>query len=282
MRAIIQRVSKASVVVDGKAVSEIEKGVCVLLGISREDSTEDFEYVAKKILNARLFESADTGKRWDVSVKDGGYEILSEFVESTCNYYYFFGCKMGNKSSVMLRDEEISEIQEETGFSPSQIERLYSRFTSLDKGDTGTLSREDFLRIPELAINPVGERIVNAFFKESHEDQVNFRQYVRVLAKFRPLSEKKPPKLNSKDDKLKFAFSMYDQDEDGFISKDELLSVLNLLIGANISQDQLASIAERTINEADADGDQRISYEEFVQSLERSEVEQKMSIRFLN
>ena len=48
---------------------------------------------------------------------------------------------------------------------PSQIERLYSRFTSLDKGNNGSLSREDFLRIPELAINPLGDRIVHAFFK---------------------------------------------------------------------------------------------------------------------
>lgn len=48
---------------------------------------------------------------------------------------------------------------------PSQIERLYSRFTSLDKADNGFLSREDFLRIPELAINPLGDRIVHAFFK---------------------------------------------------------------------------------------------------------------------
>ena len=49
--------------------------------------------------------------------------------------------------------------------SASQIERLYSRFTSLDKGGTSDLSREDFLRIPELAINPLGDRIVHAFFK---------------------------------------------------------------------------------------------------------------------
>ena len=56
----------------------------------------------------------------------------------------------------MLRDDEIAAIQEETGFTPNQIERLYSRFTSLDKGDNGFLCREDFHRIPELAINPLG------------------------------------------------------------------------------------------------------------------------------
>lgn len=58
----------------------------------------------------------------------------------------------------MLREDEIAAIQQETGFTPNQIERLYSRFTSLDKGDNGFLCREDFHRIPELAINPLGEK----------------------------------------------------------------------------------------------------------------------------
>lgn len=66
---------------------------------------------------------------------------------------------MGNHSSLMLREDEIAAIQQETGFTPNQIERLYSRFTSLDKGDNGFLCREDFHRIPELAINPLGEQI---------------------------------------------------------------------------------------------------------------------------
>ena len=47
----------------------------------------------------------------------------------------------------------------------NQIERLWSRFTSLDKQQKGYLTREDFLRIPELAINPLGDRIVHAFFR---------------------------------------------------------------------------------------------------------------------
>jgi calcineurin B family protein 1 len=71
---------------------------------------------------------------------------------------------MGSRPSLLLRDEELAEIQKETGFSANQIERLYSRFTALDKTATGSLSRDDFLRIPELAINPLGDRIVNAFF----------------------------------------------------------------------------------------------------------------------
>ncbi len=48
--------------------------------------------------------------------------------------------------------------------SRNQIVRLYSRFINLDKRGQGYLDRDDFLRIPELAINPLGDRIVDAFF----------------------------------------------------------------------------------------------------------------------
>lgn len=75
---------------------------------------------------------------------------------------------------------------------------------------------------------------------------------------------------------------MYDLDNDDKISKDELLAILHMMVGANISEEQLTSIAERTILEADQNGDQMISFEEFCNALERTDVEQKMSIRFLN
>ncbi|KAF7487614.1 Calcineurin B homologous protein 1 [Sarcoptes scabiei] len=191
---------------------------------------------------------------------------------------------MGNKSSLMLQDEEINAIQNETGFSASQIERLYSRFTSLDKGDNGTLGREDFLRIPELAINPLGDRIVQAFFNktDSYDERINFRQFMRVLARFRPLKKNREVKLNSREDKLRFAFKMYDLDGDEKISREELLAVLHMMVGSNISTEQLANIADRTIMEADKDGDQCITFSEFCKTLERTDVEGKMSIRFLH
>ncbi|KAK6635350.1 Ca2+-binding actin-bundling protein (actinin), alpha chain (EF-Hand protein superfamily) [Polyplax serrata] len=189
---------------------------------------------------------------------------------------------MGNNASLLLREEEIAQIQEETGFTPKQIERLYSRFTSLDRGESGTLSREDFLRIPELAINPLGDRIVHAFFEQGCSDRVNFLQFMQVLAHFRPIKKNKDNRLNSREQKLRFAFKMYDLDNDDKISRDELLAILHMMVGANISEEQLTSIAERTILEADKNCDQMISFEEFCRALERTDVEQKMSIRFLN
>ena len=78
------------------------------------------------------------------------------------------------------------------------------------------------------------------------------------------------------------AFRMYDLDGDNRISREELLAVLTMMVGANISEEQLLSIAERTIMEADTNKDNLISFEEFKTVLERTDVEQKMSIRFLS
>ncbi|KAI1289594.1 D-aminoacyl-tRNA deacylase 1 [Halotydeus destructor] len=75
MRAIIQRVQKASVTVNDEVISSIGKGLCVLVGISREDRPEDADYIVRKLINMRLFDD-QSGKRWASSVKEKDYEIL--------------------------------------------------------------------------------------------------------------------------------------------------------------------------------------------------------------
>uniref|UniRef100_A0A0R3RVT0 D-aminoacyl-tRNA deacylase n=1 Tax=Elaeophora elaphi TaxID=1147741 RepID=A0A0R3RVT0_9BILA len=76
MRAVIQRVTKAAVSVDGQLVSSIDRGICVLLAISVEDTSDDMRYMIRKLLDIRIFPNVETGKRWDKSVKDLGLEIL--------------------------------------------------------------------------------------------------------------------------------------------------------------------------------------------------------------
>uniref|UniRef100_A0A0N5BN52 Calcineurin B homologous protein 1 n=1 Tax=Strongyloides papillosus TaxID=174720 RepID=A0A0N5BN52_STREA len=193
---------------------------------------------------------------------------------------------MGNSSgSLLLQEDEIRLIAEETGFSRNQIVRLYSRFLSLDRQSRGYLDREDLLRIPELAINPLGDRIVDAFFTDKQEEidkKINFRDFMRVLAHFRPISATQNLKINSRDEKLRLAFSIYDLDKSGYITRDEFKVILNMMVGSNITPEQLDCIAERTITEADSDNDGKISFEEFCKAMEKTDIEQKMSIRFLN
>ncbi len=79
MRAVIQRVSRASVTVDGETTGEIGAGVLVLLGIHRDDGTREIHWMAEKILNLRIFED-ENGKMNDSLLDTGGAMlIVSQF-----------------------------------------------------------------------------------------------------------------------------------------------------------------------------------------------------------
>ncbi|KAG8279198.1 D-tyrosyl-tRNA(Tyr) deacylase [Homalodisca vitripennis] len=82
MRAVIQRVSSARVEVEGNTVAAIGLGLCVFLGIHINDTQRDIEYVARKIVNIRLFDT-DSGAR--VSVKARGYEVLCRSQITLCS-----------------------------------------------------------------------------------------------------------------------------------------------------------------------------------------------------
>ncbi|KAF7383582.1 hypothetical protein HZH66_012932 [Vespula vulgaris] len=68
MKAVIQRVTSASVTVDDKVISSIGNGLCILIGITRGDTLADIKYIVKKILNIKVFENDN--KKWSASVMD--------------------------------------------------------------------------------------------------------------------------------------------------------------------------------------------------------------------
>ena len=76
------------------------------------------------------------------------------------------------------------------------------------------------------------------------------------------------------------AFRMYDLDGDGMITKHELLTVLMMIVGKQISKDQLVSIVERTMVEADKDKNDCITFDEYFKIFENSDTEVKMSLRY--
>ena len=75
MRAVIQRVSKASVTIDNKIYSQIENGLLVLVGIEDADTAEDIEWLSGKIVNLRVFN--DDNGVMNVSLKDINGDILA-------------------------------------------------------------------------------------------------------------------------------------------------------------------------------------------------------------
>jgi D-tyrosyl-tRNA(Tyr) deacylase len=75
MRAVIQRVLQASVLIDNHIKSEIKRGLLVFLGIEDEDNAEDIEWLSNKIINLRIFD--DENKVPNISVKDIDGDILA-------------------------------------------------------------------------------------------------------------------------------------------------------------------------------------------------------------
>ncbi|XP_037867899.1 D-aminoacyl-tRNA deacylase 1 isoform X2 [Bombyx mori] len=99
MKALIQRVMNAKVIVNGEVISNIEQGLCILIGISKYDTVKDIEYIVRKILSIKLFDD-ESSKRWKKTVVDKQFEILcvSQFtlyntwkmvyLEPTCKFAY--------------------------------------------------------------------------------------------------------------------------------------------------------------------------------------------------
>ncbi|HVN70408.1 MAG TPA: D-aminoacyl-tRNA deacylase [Desulfomonilia bacterium] len=79
MRAVVQRVSGASVTVNGEVVSRIGMGLCCLVGIEAEDGPDDIDYIARKIIGVRIFDDEKGVMNLDVSEKGGDIMLISQF-----------------------------------------------------------------------------------------------------------------------------------------------------------------------------------------------------------
>jgi D-tyrosyl-tRNA(Tyr) deacylase len=79
VRAVVQRVSRAEVRVDGEVVGKIARGLCILLGAGKGDTDADEEYLVEKMLNLRIFEDADRKKNLSLLETKGEALVVSQF-----------------------------------------------------------------------------------------------------------------------------------------------------------------------------------------------------------
>ena len=111
MKAVVQRVSRASVRIDGQTVGEIGRGLLVLLGVGKDDAAADTEWMIKKVLALRIF--PDDAKNMNRSVTDvgGGILVVSQFT-------LYGDARKGTRPS-------FSEAM-----PPTEAERFYNDFMS--------------------------------------------------------------------------------------------------------------------------------------------------------
>ena len=79
MKAVIQRVSSASVIIEGKIKGEIQKGYLVLLGVCHDDTKEDVVWLANKIVNLRIFADRDGLMNLNLEDVEGNVLVISQF-----------------------------------------------------------------------------------------------------------------------------------------------------------------------------------------------------------
>lgn len=152
-----------------------------------------------------------------------------------------------------------------------EIERLRKRFMKLDRDSSGSIDKDEFMSIPGVSANPLAARIMEVFDTDNSGD-VDFQEFITGLSIFSG--------RGSKDDKLHFAFKIYDIDKDGYISNGELFIVLKIMVGSNLEDEQLQQIVDRTIMENDSDGDGRLDFQEFKNAIETTEVIKSLTLKY--
>ncbi|KAH0818092.1 hypothetical protein GEV33_004708 [Tenebrio molitor] len=150
-----------------------------------------------------------------------------------------------------------------------EIRRLGKRFRKLDLDNSGALSIDEFMSLPELQQNPLVQRVIDIFDADGN-GEVDFKEFIQGVSQF----SVKGDKLS----KLRFAFRIYDMDNDGFISNGELFQVLKMMVGNNLKDTQLQQIVDKTILFADKDEDGKISFEEFCNVVGNTDIHKKMVV----
>jgi D-tyrosyl-tRNA(Tyr) deacylase len=92
MKVVIQRVSEASVMIDGKVHNQINQGFVVLLGVGQTDNEQDIIYLVQKILGLRIFSDAEGKMNWSLDEVNGEVLLISQFT-------LFASTKKGNRPS---------------------------------------------------------------------------------------------------------------------------------------------------------------------------------------
>lgn len=125
MKVIIQRVSKASVTIEGECKGRINKGLVVLVGIGSEDTKEVVEKYAKKIIKLRIFEDKEGKTNLSLKDVDGELLVISQFT-------LYADCKKGNRPSFIMAAD------------PQKAEDLYDYFVEVCKNYIDTVETGEF------------------------------------------------------------------------------------------------------------------------------------------
>ncbi|XP_059637680.1 uncharacterized protein LOC132279661 [Cornus florida] len=172
---------------------------------------------------------------------------------------------MGNTSS-MLTQYDIEEVQEHCNntFSQQEIVSLYERFCQLDRNGGGFISGEEFLSVPEFAVNPLSQSLLRML------DGLNFKEFVAFLSAFSSRA--------SLQQKVEFIFKVYDSDGNGKVTFSDMLDVLRDLTGQFISEQQREQVLTHVLEEAGYKTDSLLVVSDFMKILGNSGLKMEVEV----
>ena len=134
MRFVIQRVTHASVAVDGKVLGRIGKGYMVLIGVSDEDTRETADKMVKKMLGLRIFEDENGKTNLDLHTVEGELLLISQFT-------LYADCRKGNRPSFIRagKPDMASEMYEYI------IEKCKEQVPVVERGEFGADMKVELL-----------------------------------------------------------------------------------------------------------------------------------------
>ncbi|XP_004677521.1 PREDICTED: calcineurin subunit B type 2 [Condylura cristata] len=154
-------------------------------------------------------------------------------------------------------------------FDHDEVRSLCKKFKKLDLDHSGTVSLQEFMAVPQLQQNPLVRRVVDIFDIDGN-GEVDLKEFIWGTSQFSVKGDEQQ--------KLRFAFNIYDMDKDGFISNGELFQVLKMMVGTNLTDWKLQQLVDKTIIILDRDGDGKISFEEFSAVVKHLEIHKKMAL----
>lgn len=172
---------------------------------------------------------------------------------------------MGNTSS-MLTQYDIEEVQQHCNhaFSQQEIVSLYHRFCQLDRNSCGFISADEFLSVPEFAVNPLSQRLLRML------DGLNFKEFVAFLSAF--------SSRTSINQKIEFIFKVYDLDCNGKVTFDDIMSVLRDLTGSFMTEQQRQKVLIHVLEEAGYTKDSSLVLSDFIKTLGNSDLKMEVEV----
>ncbi|GAA0167904.1 hypothetical protein Leryth_023967 [Lithospermum erythrorhizon] len=162
---------------------------------------------------------------------------------------------MGTASS-MLTQYDIEEVQEHCNnlFTQQEIVSLYGRFCQLDRNAKGFISADEFMSVPEFAMNPLSQRMLKMV------DGLNFKDFVAFLSTFSSKANKRQ--------KTELIFKVYDSDGNGKVTFEDMIEVLRDLSGSFMSDKQREEVLSQVLFEAGFSRECTLMLEDFMKVLD--------------